>query len=317
MEVQCLLNCFRLRCYFRFQFHLLFFLHSLRISFVRSFARSILICSETSGKTTTEINFQDEFSFEFRCCALFPKNYIRIHMVRCVLFVAYYLLVCLYFVNKCSVAGAFILTSGSVIIMSLLPIVYSFIVVAVLLYVHSSYHMFNYILAKNWTRLDRFKIKRCLQNTLHGDWMGNESEGEKNGQKWAKWRRRRRKRTQSTWVFAIKRSEQEHLVHWPNIWTTATAAAPVLVATAVKHILLFISEGFVLCQEQQKNENRLKSTKSALNWIENYRKRNECDIHSNLCCLSFLDAFRRCMCVCVMVVGRTRRASMYSEWVSG
>lgn len=47
------------------------------------------------------------------------------------------------------------------------------------------------------------------------------------------------------------------IVHWPNIRTTATAAAQALVvATAVKHILLFISEGFVLCQEQKKKEKR-------------------------------------------------------------
>lgn len=57
-----------------------------------------------------------------------------------------------------------VLTSGSVIIMSLLPIVYSFIVVVRFLFGSLELpHVQLRTLHRNWTRLDRFKMKRCLQ----------------------------------------------------------------------------------------------------------------------------------------------------------
>lgn len=89
----------------------------------------ILICWR---KTTTQINFRDEFSYD-----CLPTIFGIGHWCVCTVVAAAAvipfrdLFVCGFYswANKCSVAGAFVLTSGSVIIMSLLPIVYSFIVV--------------------------------------------------------------------------------------------------------------------------------------------------------------------------------------------
>lgn len=152
-----LIELFQIRCYIRFQFHLFFgmcmFFFLLHVSFC------LILISWKPGqqqlKSIFKMSFLSNYGFVVHFFFSSPKQLHQICIGECS-------------ANKCLVAGAFVLTSGSVIIMSLLPIVYSFIVVVVhfcfVFLFHLSYHMFNYVSCKkqqqkNWTRLDRFKMK--------------------------------------------------------------------------------------------------------------------------------------------------------------